>query len=480
MINAVMNQATLDRRSRDLRHPLLAVAVLVLAASGCSSAPDLIRGPVDSYGPLPTQADHPGTSAVGPSTPASETATSTTASTTTTTVQVNEPPQIFGSADVVSTVGVAVEQRFRVADPEGGEVQLTMPEAPDGVTILVDSQGVDLRWQPIEAGRWSFDLVVEDDQRSRSGFTVHLSARNPSSDLIVSMGDSVAAGHGRDLRDYLGDDDCWRDEQAAYGAIVTQELIEVGELAESAGHAIVACSGFSTQNLDNILITPGPAGIPNPEGRPNRSQLEWAATLNPRFVLLSIGANDLRFIAPWQLIGEDGALDQVALDAVLAQYEALLSDAVGRVLDTTDAILVVTNFYDPSAADPQGFGACRGPCFKSAVNAALDQANTVIAQVVAEAAEGRGDRDRVRLADIRTAFVDHGAPNGLGPDFWRADGFGALGEQLGAEELAGVHPYCARGGTQGTSWISRVDCVHPNDQGQRAIAEVVLAALVGD
>ncbi len=64
----------------------------------------------------------------------------------------------------------------------------------------------------------------------------------------------------------------------------------------------------------------------------------------------------------------------------------------------------------------------------------------------------------------------------MGPDGLREIGFGFLGDFLGVS-TDGIHPYCARGDSGGGSWISSIDCVHPNGAGARAYADAVIAAL---
>ena len=82
---------------------------------------------------------------------------------------------------------------------------------------------------------------------------VQLVARHPARpDTTVSMGDSVASGHGRDRADYLGGDVCWRAEDLAYGALVHQARgIDGGQ------SVLVACSGHGTSEVQTTPVGAG-------------------------------------------------------------------------------------------------------------------------------------------------------------------------------------------------------------------------------
>ena len=64
----------------------------------------------------------------------------------------------------------------------------------------------------------------------------------------------------------------------------------------------------------------------------------------------------------------------------------------------------------------------------------------------------------------------------LGPDGLREGGFGVIGDLL-AGEVEDVHPYCARGETVGASWVSAIDCVHPDERGTKELAALIVAAI---
>ena len=129
-------------------------------------------------------------------------------------------------------------------------------------------------------------------------------------------------------------------------------------------------------------------------------------------------------------------------------------------------------FVDPTAERPQGVPDCRLDCFADAAAEVVGRLNAVIAAVAAEFSE-----DRVVLVDIATPFIGKGAPNGVGPDGLREDGFGRIGGWVGADQIGDIHPYCARGDTVGDSWINPIDCVHPDDRGTDELAAILVDAI---
>ncbi|MEM8902816.1 MAG: GDSL-type esterase/lipase family protein [Actinomycetota bacterium] len=346
-----------------------------------------------------------------------------------------------------------------VTVPIGPRTELLV--APDGVGVV---DGV-ATWTPTEAdlGVHRFETVTLDERGSWSTAEIEVVVRHEHRPgLYLALGDSVASGHGLDRWDYLGRDRCWRAEGAAYARHVADGLADRGVDVE---RHIVACSGAFLSDLSDDPVGGGPSGVV-PGDR--ASQLEWAALTNPGLVTLTIGANDLGFIDP-AVFFDDGGLDRAVLDGLVAEMEAGLIAAVDRLVAETDALVVVTNYHDPSAENPQGVDGCRQACFAAATAEAID----VIAAAVDRVA-GRHP-DRVLVADAASAFVGHGAGNGRGPDVSRL-GQGPLSRFLPAP-VRGVSSYCARGDHSNDTWINAIDCVHPNGEGQEAYADAVLAAL---
>ncbi len=301
-----------------------------------------------------------------------------------------------------------------------------------------------------ERGSWSLDeteIVVRHEHRP----TVYL-----------AMGDSIASGHGLDRWDYLGRDRCWRAEGAAYARHVDDGLAARGY--DVTRHN-VSCSGAFISDLSTDVLRGGPTGLfPDDIA----TQLDWAIRTNPGLIALTVGANDLGFIDPSAFFA-DGGLDRDALAALIADLEAELGAVVDQLAAQTDAFIVVTNYHDPSAENPQGVDGCRESCFAEATAEAV----TSIAAAIDRIAERHPGR--VAVADVATAFDGHGAGNGRGPDVSRL-GQGPLSRFL-PKPVRGVSSYCAKGDHSNDTWINAIDCVHPNGEGQEAYADAVLAAI---
>ena len=287
---------------------------------------------------------------------------------------------------------------------------------------------------------------------------------------LVAMGDSVPAGHGLDLLDYLGGDLCWRSSNS-FPRRVFDMLNAEGVFPAGQGEfALLACSGADVDDLYEREVSGGFSDITPASG--TRSQLDWTVRSNPRFVTITIGANDTGFVGPDQLFLDDGVtLDRPQVDRRMAVIEADLTFVLDEILAKTDATIFITNYYNPTAESPQGIPTCRRECFKVKADEVLGRMNDVIEHVAVGF-----DPDRVVFVDFETPFVGKGAPNGLGPDGFREGGFGVIGDLL-AGQVEDVHPYCARGETVGASWVSAVDCVHPDERGTAELAAILVNAI---
>lgn len=367
---------------------------------------------------------------------------------------VDEVRVVIGDADVVVKVGVT--------DPDGDPVRLRPNRSIPGLrTVRVDGVITEFRFRPRVPGTWKLTLTAVDDNSGSSTKEVAFVARNtPNPGTVLAMGDSMGSGHGRDIGDYLGRDSCWRSESKAYSRRAYNTLASKGLLGSSTKFEMVACSGFTA--LD--ILSSRQDGV---------TQLQRAIDLNPGVVTLTVGANDIRFDAPWNFVTPADELNTEFLDPLLATYERRLGTILQRLVDRTDADIVITTYYNPAAQSPQGIKGCRRACFLRISNQALDELNQTIFDVVDEI-----DSPRLNVADIRTQFEGHGAPNGFGPDGLREEGVPVIRDIFG-RIVEGTHPYCARGKTTDDTWVSRVDCVHPNGTGHRRIGTVVAATVEG-
>jgi lysophospholipase L1-like esterase len=442
------------------------LGALALIGSACAST---LGPPVTddaATDPAPTPATTSSTAAppAPPSTPP----------TTEPTPEVSEPPEnvppIVSPRTFSVQVGESVPLDITAFDSDGRVENILWFGLPPRSSTAASGEQV---WTPDDAGTWIGSYEIVDDDGATSVADVAFVARYPSNrHALVAMGDSVPSGHGLQESDYLGRDDCWRDGGEAYPRRVFDALVAAGELAaERAELALVACSGHDT---DDLFETPVTGGLSEtaPDGVDKLSQLEWAVRANPAIVTLTIGANDTGFVGPAKLLLADHSLDRADVARRMDVIRADLRIVLDRLVSATDAEVYVTNYYDPTAVDPQGVPGCRQECFAEKAAEVVGAMNDTIAEVVAEFGP------RVRLVDIHTPFVGHGAPNGLGPDGLRAGGFGVLGSLVG-RLVADVHPYCAHGDAEGEPWINSIDCVHPDGTGTQVIADAVTAAILG-
>jgi lysophospholipase L1-like esterase len=366
-------------------------------------------------------------------------------------------------------VGETVPLAVTAFDSDGEIDRITWSGLPPGV---VEGWEGESNWTPSDAGTWSGSYEIVDDDGAATVAEVAFVARYPANaDALVAMGDSVASGHGLQELDYLGRDSCWRDWGEAYPRRVLDALTAAGELDPATAElALVACSGHDTDDLFETPVSGGLEGTA-PDGADRLTQLDWAVRANPGLVTITIGANDTGFVGPAKLLLPDGTLNRPDIEDRMAVIRSDLRIVLDRLTTSTDAEVFVTNYYNPTASNPQGVSGCREACFAENATEVVTTMNAALAEVVAEFSQ------RVQLVDIYTPFLGHGAPNGLGPDVLRAGGFGFIGAVVGG--LVGeVHPYCAKGSGDGSSWINSVDCVHPDGQGTQMIADAVVGAIL--
>jgi lysophospholipase L1-like esterase len=357
--------------------------------------------------------------------------------------QTNGAPNLAVATEQRVTVGGRDEMMIGATDPDGGDVTVEADDLPPGAT-LADGR---VSWSPDDAGTWTATVRVTDEDGATATEQVRFESRYPQQlDSLVALGDSVASGQGLDREDYLLLDGCWRSEGGAYGALV------YGELGWNGGFELVACSGAETSDLPD--------------------QVEEAVETNPEVVTLTIGANDLRFDHPEEMLTDEGEFDESVASPRLASLAGGLDDALSRLVEGTDSTIVVTTYHNPTASDPHGIDGCERECFHEASDEMVDR----LAGTVGGTAQ-RFPADRVLIADVRDSFEGHGAGNGYGPDGIRGgDGAGPFNVVF-ERTTARTTPYCSKGDPDGDPWVSGLDCVHPDGDGARAYAEAVLAAL---
>ncbi|MGZ0177219.1 MAG: GDSL-type esterase/lipase family protein [Acidimicrobiales bacterium] len=375
------------------------------------------------------------------------------------------PPEILRTP-IRAIVGDSTTQRI-ATDVDGSIAEIQIIEGPEGLTVDGDM----LRYIPLTAqSAVAFVQVTDTQGLSVVGEVTLLGRYRGHPQALVALGDSVPAGHGLDLRDYLGGDPCWRASNS-FPRRVFNMLNDEGVFPPGQGEfALLACSGADVDDLYEREVTGGFSNITPASGA--RSQLDWTIRSNPRFVTITIGANDTGFVGPDQLFLDDGVtLDRPQVDRRMAVIEVDLRFVIDEILAKTDATIFVSNYYNPTAESPQGIPTCRRECFKVKADEVLGRMNDVIEDVARTYAP-----DRVVFVDFETPFVGKGAPNGLGPDGLREGGFGFIGDLL-AGQVEDVHPYCARGETVGASWISAADCVHPDERGTAELANILANAV---
>lgn len=377
----------------------------------------------------------------------------------TTTQPPNQPPEIVADS-FVGQVGDRLDGRLSVTDPDGTVTSIRWSRPPPGFT---SPSGADpsFSWSPPVAGTWRASVSAGDDAGAAASATITFIARHPHRrNVLVAMGDSVAAGFGLDLTDALLGDPCWRAPRAGYPKGVLDRLVAGGNLpGRDARLVLAACAGTSTSDVWEVP-TWRPPGAPEDLGEPGWSQLDWAVRLNPRYITLTVGANDVGVVD--LSIFEGGELNREELAGRLVAVSGKVGHLLDELVSRTDARIALSNYYNPTATNPTGLGGCRGECFVEQAALVHEALNGALAQAAA-----RHD-SRVQFVDIAPLFAGHEAGDAFGPDWLRDPIETVLGVQ--------VRAYCSAEDPTG-SWVSSFDCVHPTGDGMAAIAEAMAAAL---
>ena len=374
-----------------------------------------------------------------------------------------EPPSnrapVITVDSFVWQVGDRLDGRLVVGDADGTVTGIVWNRPPPGFTSP-GGAAPSFSWTPPVAGTWRAEVTATDDAGASSTAEVKFVSRHPRRQYtLVGLGDSVAAGFGLDLTDALLGDPCWRAPRDAYPGRVMDHLVAAGDVSRGEARVVLAaCAGTSTTDVWESPTWP-PPGAPEDLGESGWSQLDWVIHLNPGYVTLTVGANDVGVVDLSILAG--GELDRAELDRRLEAVAGGVGYLLDELVDRTDARIALTNYYNPTAVNPTGLQGCRGSCFVELGDVVHDALNRTLTR----AAQRHGSR--VRLVDVAPLFEGHEAGDALGPGWLREPIESLLGVQVGA--------YCSEEDVAG-SWISSFDCVHPTGDGMAAIAEVTAAA----
>ena len=432
---------------------------LILAAASCSSSGADVDGTASADGVAST--------------------TTEATTTTTTTTQPPLPPELRVPERARAEIGQEFSDAIVAVDPNGEDTVIrVVPPTPQGFALSTNSRGriIGFDWSPTEAGEWEIDVSATNSAGLETVESITLVGRHRRDrDSLVAMGGSVAAGFGRDRTDFAGTDECFRSEDDAYGVLVGNELIAAGSLAADADVFVLACSGATSTSLAQSPVQPtNEAG--ELIGEPG-SQLDLAIEMNPTVITLTIGAAEMSLFNIETISGpvdEEGAeysLNEVVVDGRIEVLEENLAVTLDRLVHSTDAHVVVTTWYDPTAEQPVGFGRCADQCFVDLMSNLINEVNAAILAAIDQQPEGR-----VSVARLDGDADVWEASNGFGPDFLR-DGLGPL-QGLADEFTGGSSATCADDSGPEVELVSTLDCAHPNSDGHRAIAAVVAEVLL--
>ena len=389
----------------------------------------------------------------------------------------NRPPEIRPIASARAEIGQMFSDAIVATDPDGDPVVVDLGVSPSGFSPTVNTRGriIGFEWSPLEPGEWEVEVTATDSSGASASTVMHLIARaERSSDLVLSLGDSIAAGFGRDRSDFLGGDGCYRSEDDAYPTLATEALVAAGALSDEAEVLLLGCDGMTSASLSRDVVRATDRKGDTLPG--SATQLEWATNLNPTIITLTVGGEDVGLFEPEALfIDGDGeptsGLDRDALLVAQANLESELTAVLGELLTTTDAHLALTTYYDPTAADPSGVDRCRASCFVDAMDVLVSSLN----ESILSSAEAY-PADRITIVRLDGENDVWEASNGAGPDLLR-DGLGPL-QGLVDRFTRGSNATCADKGSPERDLVSALDCVHPNSDGHVVIAELVTDALL--
>ena len=390
---------------------------------------------------------------------------------------INRPPVLRVAPAARAEIGEFLTDSIVAFDPDGDDVVVRVGDGPDGFGPVVNGRGrvIGFEWEPLEPGEWDVTVSGTDPDGLVTEEVVRLVARHPRSvDLVLAMGDSLAAGFGRDRSDFLGDDACYRSERDAYGLRTAERLVGVGSLPADAEALLVACSGVTVADLAGTAVA-ATAQSGEIDERTPRSQRAWAEDLNPTIITLTVGASDVglwdaeeveRFVRSHAVDPSTGELAE-QLDSV----EIGMADLLERLTTTTDAHIALTTYFDPTPTDPVGVDGCEGECFAEALAFLYGELNERIVR-----AAGTVDTGRVSVVRLDGEYDIWEAGNALGPDGLR-DGLGPL-QGVVDRFTGGAGAACADDSTPAQDLVSSLDCRHPNESGHERLAARVVDELL--
>ncbi len=372
----------------------------------------------------------------------------------------NLPPEIR-TESVTAFVGEELLSAIEAVDPDGEVVRVVLSTPPPG--LLQDEESGDIggfEWSPAVAGEWEAEVTaVDDGGASVTAEVVFRSRHSAHPDALVALGDSIAAGFGLEWRDFLRGDLCFRGPKSAYPKLVLEALKKAGRAQSGDQVVLAACTGTrSSQVWEDVVPRPdGADEVGEDWSGEGWSQLDWAVRVNPGFVVLTVGANDLGVTNLSGLMFPGGEVDDLEMNRRIDQLRGGVGYLLEQLTAKTDAEIVVTNYFNPTAVSPLGLEGCEGQCFTAAADELLQKLNEAIAYAAAAFPS-------VKVADLSALFEGHEAGTSFGPSWVRDPVEDILGVQVSA--------YCSIEETEGT-WVSTLDCIHPNEEGMRAIATVV-------
>ena len=375
-------------------------------------------------------------------------------------------------------IGELYSDAIVASDPDGDVVDVRVSDGPIGFSPTVNSRGTitGFDWRPNEPGEWYVQVTATDPDGLPSTATLRLVGRAArSTPLVLAMGDSIAAGFGRDRTDFFGTDDCFRSESDAYATLTTKALKNVGALSEDSRVLLVGCANTTLALLDTQAV-PATTASGDRWGE-ERTQMAWATSLNPTIITLTVGGEDgwfydvERLFVPEPGSGEARRVEENVLATAHEEVRIGLEEILDELLTTTDAHIAITTYYDPTASVPVGVDGCEAECFVAAMASVVSGLNDAIvgaANVVST--------ERISIVNLEGANDVWEASNGAGPDFVR-DGLGPL-QGIVDRFTGGSSAACADEGRPPTDLVSSLDCLHPNSKGHAKIAERVTSVLL--
>ncbi|NNC81099.1 MAG: hypothetical protein HKN94_13210 [Acidimicrobiales bacterium] len=386
----------------------------------------------------------------------SETAASADAVASTTTTIASHPPELEVPPSVRADVGSSWSDAVFTTDADGDAVRVTVGEMPLGFFPTTNARGLinGFEWRPPEPGRWSVEVVATDETGLRTSEQITLIGRNPRNvDLVLAVGDGVAAGEGLDRGDLLRRNDCGRAESESYPRLAFDALRATGALADEAEIVSVACNGMSASRLRTMLLKATNAS--GNELAEERTSLDWAVALNPTIVTITVGAADASIADPDEVI-VDGTVDPAQLADRLQTFEDELDAFTEVLISHTDAHIALTSYANATADNPRGIDGCNNECFADAMELLHEQLHAAIRSVAR-----RLPPARVSVVDFTGLLDGHRAGDPVGLDLLRAPA------------------HCADDDEPDESWVSNFDCINPNERGHRALADVLTETLNG-